>query len=310
MPLQALDDSGVGYTSSITAAIYYAVQNGAQVINLSLGAYSNDPALRTAVNYATARNVIIVAAAGNCGDGTGDECQGIPTGAIAYPAAYPDVIAVGASTVNDQRASFGSYGASLDVSAPGYDVPSSTSWSSANPTSLYSGTLYGTSYAAPQVASLVSLIRSIRPSSSIADISALINATASKPSSMNGQPYNHQLGHGVINAATALSIATMLNGASSVPTLLQAGSHLSEHTTPTGSILGSGCLAATASACTIQLTNSTGHKRYLPYTLINTSGSAGWTWPSDSIIDSGDWEVRARSGDSISTTPYTLFKKG
>ncbi len=308
MPLQALDDSGTGYTSDVTAAMYYAVDNGAQVINLSLGAYANDPAMKAAVTYATNHNVVVVAAAGNCGDGTGSECSGVPAGTIAYPAAYADVIAVGATTQSDQRASFSSYGASLDVSAPGYAVPSSTSWSAGNPTSLYSSALYGTSFASPQVASLAALIKSIRPSTSIGDITALIDATASKPAGMNNLPYSLQLGHGIINAGAALTIAATLNSSpTSAPTLQQAGTFQSEHTSPAGTTLGSGCQANAGSACTIQFTSSAGYKRYLPYTIVPSSGTVGWTWSSD-MLDSDSWEIRARSGNTFSATPYSLLK--
>jgi subtilisin family serine protease len=306
MPLQALDDDGIGYTSDVTAAVYYAVDNGATVINLSLGAYDNDPTLRTAVSYAATHNVPVIAAAGNCGDGANPECAGIPVGTVAYPAAYPDVIAVGASTQSDQRAVFSSYGQSLDVSAPGYGIPSSTSWSAANPTALYSGALYGTSFASPQVASLAALIKSMRPASSINDITALLNATATKVGDMNGLFYTPALGHGIINAGSAINIAALLNSASPTPTLLQAGSYRSEHEALAGISIGSGCQAS-GGACTIQMINSAGYKRFLPYTAI-VSGNTGWTWASDAL-DAGGWEIRARSGETVSTTPYFLSKK-
>lgn len=307
MPLQALDDNGLGYTSNVAAAIYYAVDNGAQVINLSLGSYSDDPVVKAAVDYASAHSVVIVAAAGNCGDSAGSECAGQPAGAIAYPAAHPAVIAVGATTQADQRANFGSYGPALDVSAPGYAVPASTSWSAANQTSLYSGALYGTSFASPQVASLAALIKSIRPASSVADITALIDATATKPADMGGLAYTPQFGHGVINAGSALAITQLLNTSSPTPTLLQTGSYKAEHTAPANTALASGCAAATNTACTVQFTDSSGYVRYLPYTL--TSAQAGWSWSSN-MLSAGVWEIRARSGDSVSTTPYVLFKQG
>lgn len=310
MPLQALDDEGIGYTSAVTAAIYYAVDNGAQVINVSLGAYANDPAVKTAIAYATYYNVVIVAAAGNCGDGAGEECAGVPVGTIAYPAAYPDVIAVGATTSSDQRASFGSYGQALDVSAPGYGIPASTSWSAANPTSLYSGALYGTSFSSPMVASLAALIKSIRPSTSVGDVTALINGTSTKVAGMNNLPYSPQFGHGVINAGAALTIAQTLNSvAAATPILRQAGSYLSEHTAPGSTSLSSGCDASAGTPCTIQFSSASGYKRYLPYQIISASGNTGWSWSSD-MLDSDSWEIRARYGENISSTPYYLLKKG
>lgn len=308
MPLQVLDDTGTGYTSDVTAAIYYAVNNGAQVINMSLGAYANDPALLTAVNYATAHKVAIVAAAGNCGDAGEPGCDGVVVGTVAYPAAYPDVIAVGATDSSDRRASFSSYGASIDVSAPGYAVPSSTAWSSSNQTSLYSSALYGTSFASPQVASLAALIKSIRPSTSVADIAAIIDATASKPSTMVGLNYTQQIGHGVINAGAALSIATALNSQSSAPTLLQAGSALAEHIATTGSVLGSSCQAITASACTVAFTGDSGYTRYLPYSIVPGSGTVGWSWTAD-MLEGGTWSIRAVDGSNSSPTPYILIMK-
>lgn len=308
MPLQALDDDGGGYTSGVTAAVYYAVNNGANVINLSLGAYENDPSLELAINYAIKKDVVVVAAAGNCGDGSSAECAGIPVGTIAYPAAYPDVIAVGASTQSDQRASFSSYGTAIDVMAPGHNVPMSASWSVSNQTSSYATNLYGTSYASPIVSSLAALIKSIRPSTSVADITALINATATKPASMSGIIYNSQFGHGIINANSALTIASALNTATAIPSLLQAGSYRSEHTTYSNDTISSGCLGIVGSACTIELVSTAGHKRYLPYSTINTSSGIGWSWSSN-ILDSAFWEIRARQGENTSTTPYLLLKK-
>jgi hypothetical protein len=311
MPLQALDDDGSGYTSDVTAAVYYAVDNGAKVINLSLGAYGNDPYMEAAVDYATAHNVVVVAAAGNCGDGVGAECDGVPAGTVAFPAAYPDVIAVGAITSTDQRPSFGSFGTALDVSAPGFDVPLSTAWSADNDTSLYATHLFGTSFASPMVASLAALIKSIRPSTSINDVTAIIDATANKPTSMGSLAYSPQFGHGIINAGTALSIVSLLNGTpANVPSLLQAGTNLSEHTMSSGTPMTSGCQVAAGTACTVQMTDSiTGYKRFLPYTIVPVSGSTGWTWSSDAL-GPGSWEIRARRGDNLSSLPYMMLEKG
>jgi subtilisin family serine protease len=307
MPLAVLDDDGVGYTSDIAAAIYYATDNGAGVINMSLGTYSSDPALKTAIDYATAHNVVVTAAAGNCGDGSSPDCPAT-AGAIGYPALYPNVISVGATTQTDQRASFGSYGVALDVSAPGYNLPVSTSWSAANPSSLYASGLSGTSFASPQVASLVALIKSIRPSTTVADVTALVEATATKPATMNGLFYTEQLGHGIINAAGALSIAVALNNStSSIPILLQAGSYVSEHEIYTNNTIGSGCIVTTGSPCVVQLTSSAGYKRYLPYQVALSTG-AGWSWLADNL-ESDLWQVRAQRGDVVSSTPYYLIKK-
>lgn len=304
MPLQALSDGGPGYTSDVAAAIYYAVDNGADVINLSLGGSVYDPALKAATDYAYANNVVVIAASGNCGSG----CDGVPVGYIGYPALNDHVIAVGATTSDDQRASFSSYGPALDVVAPGSGSIVSPTWNAANGTTLYSGTLYGTSFASPQVASLASLIKSIRPNSSVNDITALLLASATKLPAMNGALYTNDLGHGLINAASALTVAQSLNTTSAVPKLSQAGGPITEHRYASGDTLGSGCTTAVATYCTIWMRNNlTGYDRYLPYLLTNQQGLSGWTW-SGSILQSGEWQVRAAQGDNRSAT-YSLSNK-
>lgn len=308
MPLQALSDDGPGYTSDVAAAIYYAVDNGADVVNLSLGGAEFDPSLKAATDYAYVNNVIVVAASGNCGSGTEPGCQGMPAGSISYPALNDHVIAVGATTINDQRASFSSYGPGLDIVAPGSGSIVSPTWTASNDTTLYSGTLYGTSYASPQVASLASLIKSIRPNSSADDITAILLGTATKIPVMNSTPYTNQLGHGVANAGTALTVASSLNTTASTPKLLQAGGPISEHRYASTDTLGSGCTTNAANYCTVWLRNSqTGYDRYLPYQIANAQGLTGWTW-SGTILQSGEWHIRAVQGE-VRSSPYSVSNK-
>jgi len=134
MPLRVLNASGVGSYSDVAAAIVFAADNGAQVINLSLGGSSPSATLEAAVNYAIAKGVIIVAAAGNNG-----------TEGALYPAAYPDVIAVGSVDRDLQHSAFSNYGPLIDIWAPGRDILSTQR----------DGTyalVTGTSFAAPYVA--------------------------------------------------------------------------------------------------------------------------------------------------------------
>lgn len=308
MPLQVLSDDGPGYTSDVAAAIYYAVDNGASVINLSLGGSVLDPALKAATDYAFTHDVIVVAAAGNCGTGTEQGCSGKPVGYIGYPALNDHVIAVGATTINDQRASFSSFGPALDISAPGSGTIISPTWTATNDATLYSGALYGTSFATPQVASLASLIKSIRPSSSVDDVTALLLGTATKLPVMNAAAYTNELGHGVINAGAALAVASSLNATAGTPKLLQAGGPITEHRFSSTDTLGSGCTAIAGSYCTVWLRNSqTGYDRYLPYQQANQQGMAGWTW-NGALLQSGEWQVKAARGDSRSGA-YTLSSK-
>lgn len=305
MPLQVLSDDGPGYTSDVVAAMRYAVDNGADVINLSLGAYEYDPAVKAAVDYAETHNVVVVAAAGNCGTG-GESCDNYPAGTITYPARHPSVIAVGATTQTDERASFSSYGPAIDVVAPGSGTITTPTWTNDNQTTLYAGAVYGTSYAAPQVASLVTLIKSIRPASSIRDITALVQATTTKPSTMGGAIYSEHLGHGLINAHAALTVAKSLNTSSGTPILHQAGGVKSEHVLIASDTVGSGCTVNAGTYCTIRLSDhSSGYDRYLPYRQADTSGMTGWSWPA-TTIESGLWAIRSLQGNSQSTTPYLV----
>lgn len=307
MPLQALDDNGSGYTSGVTAAVYYAADNGAAVINLSLGGDTDDPTLATAIRYAYERGVVVVAAAGNCGTGTEQGCDPAKPGAMSYPALNPHVIAVGATTSTNARASFSSYGPGLDVSAPGSGTLVSPMWRSTNQTSAYATSLYGTSFASPIVAGYVGLLKSLRPASSVDDITAIVDGTASKPG-MGGDLFSAQLGHGVVDLDAGLRTASSLNGSAGVPQLLQAGGSTSEHSFTLAMTLASGCETAADAFCTIWAKDSNGFDRFLPYNQADQSGKTGWSWQA-SWLGAGDWRLWALSGQERSTTPYMLFNK-
>ena len=112
MSIKVLDYDGSGYDVDVADGIYYAVDNGAKVINLSLGGDDPSTTLENAVDYAYDNGVVVVAASGNDG-----------TESVDYPAAYDDyVIAVGATRYDETRASYSDYGSSLDLVAPGGDV--------------------------------------------------------------------------------------------------------------------------------------------------------------------------------------------
>lgn len=111
MPIKVLDDTGHGSYADIAEGIRYAVDHGAQVINLSLGGSMPSIVLEGAVAYAYQNGVTVLVSTGN------------NNGAVQYPAAYNDyVIAVGATRYNETRAPYSSYGTSVDIVAPGGDV--------------------------------------------------------------------------------------------------------------------------------------------------------------------------------------------
>lgn len=141
LPVQVLDSNGYGYDSDIAAGIIFAADQGARVINLSLGGAEYSQTLAEAVAYAEGKGVVVVAAAGNDG------------GPVIYPAAIPEVVAVGAIQQDGSVWVKSNRGAGLDVVAPGIGV---------HGLRLGGGTALGsgTSYAAGYVSGITALLRS------------------------------------------------------------------------------------------------------------------------------------------------------
>jgi serine protease len=108
MPLKVLSGSGSGSVAGIADAIRYAADNGAKVINMSLGGAFPSRVLKKAVEYAHAKGVTVVCAAGN-------ESRG----KVGYPAAYPGAIAVAATQYDEATTFYSNYGKDIDVAAPG-----------------------------------------------------------------------------------------------------------------------------------------------------------------------------------------------
>lgn len=186
MVLKALNELGGGEYRDVARAIRYAVDNGAKIINMSFGTYIDDPILRQAIDYAVDNGVVVVGAAGNNGQRK-----------ILYPAAYSNVISVGAVDSSNNRASFSNYGEDLDVVAPGLNIPTINN-SSLNGYSNSSGT----SYAAAHVSGLVSLIISQYPNLTPTEVKALVLNSATL---LND---TIEYGAGIINALSALQMPT------------------------------------------------------------------------------------------------------
>lgn len=112
MPVKVLNQNGSGTYAQVADGIRFAADNGAHIINLSLGGSASSQTLEDAVKYAYEKGVLVVAASGNDGAGT-----------IGYPAAYDAyVLAVGATRYDETRASYSNYGTGLDLVAPGGDT--------------------------------------------------------------------------------------------------------------------------------------------------------------------------------------------
>jgi subtilisin family serine protease len=169
LPVRVLDGGGSGSSANVAAGIIYAVDHGARVVNLSLGGTVADPGVSAAVDYAVSKGSVVVAAAGNSGAGS----DAFHPSQKIYPAAFPDVIAVGAVDVNDQRASFSNIDSYVDVVAPGVSV---TSTSNGSNHSYAVGD--GTSFAAPYASAEVALIMATNPRLDVATVRHVVEITA------------------------------------------------------------------------------------------------------------------------------------
>lgn len=192
LPLKAFSANGTGYLSNIVAALYYAVQNRASVVNMSFDLSSSSPSLQKAVSYANKAGVVLVAAAGNEN-----------TSARVYPAAMNDsVVGVASTTDWDARSSFSNYGsADVWIAAPGENIISTY------PGGTY-GSESGTSFSSPLVAGTAALLLSAKQAGF--HQSQVANALA------DAQVLTPDLNHGRLNVYQAVS--AWVNGSSSTST--------------------------------------------------------------------------------------------
>ena len=193
MSVKVLEDTqGQGTTSTITNGIIWAADNGADVINMSLGGGPASQTAQDAVNYAWNKGVVIVAAAGNCGD-PAKPCPG-GVNPITYPAAYPNVLSVAATDNKDAKTSYSNYGSWVDVAAPGHSIYSTVPLSR-NATGY--ANISGTSMASPMVAGVAGLLVSqgLSNSSVVSKITSTADAI--------GGTGTYWI-HGRVNAAAAV----------------------------------------------------------------------------------------------------------
>ena len=186
MPLKVLDANGEGTVADVAEAVIFAADSGTRVINLALGTYVDSGVLRAAVEYAAARQVLVIAAAGNNG---ADE--------PAYPAAYPQTLAVGAVDQFLNPCAFSNRAAYLDVAAPGKEILT---------TSLDGGRqeLTGTSAAAAHVSGLAALLLAVEPDLSPENFQSLVRASAVD---LQASGWDPETGFGLMDAYAALNQA-------------------------------------------------------------------------------------------------------
>lgn len=182
--VKVLDRSGSGYFSDIIAGIDYCVSQGADVISMSLGSSSDVQTMHDAVDAADAAGVLVVAAAGNSGDGNG------ATNEIGYPAKYSSVLAVGATASDDSSPSWSSEGVEVELSAPGVNVLSTWNDGGLN-------IISGTSMATPHVSGVAALAMQANPLLTNVEIRALLVSTADDLGALG---HDNFFGYGLVDA--------------------------------------------------------------------------------------------------------------
>lgn len=179
MPLKAFQADGTGYLSDILRAVYFAVQNGANVINMSFSFPSYSWEMAQAAKFAVHHQVICIASAGN--DGKEE---------IVYPAGLASVMGVGSTANDDTRSTFSNYGEDLVwVAAPGEGVITTY------PFGTYAAG-WGTSFSTPMVSGAAALLLSI---------SAKCNESCAEKSVAHAVPLPSDLGNGRLDLYQAVS---------------------------------------------------------------------------------------------------------
>jgi serine protease len=207
MPVKVLGANGYGSDFAIARGIRWAADNGARVINMSLGGEGAGQVLSEAVRYAAAKDCMLVAAAGN---------ENAPE--VGYPAYYSDAIAVGATGFDGIRAPYSNRGRRLMVVAPGGNLgqdlngdrrPDGIMAQTFDPDRGYDSFDYfyphaGTSMAAPQVAGAIALIRAANPDLTTLDVRLILQDTALHLGSPGRNAY---YGYGLVDALAGVEAA-------------------------------------------------------------------------------------------------------
>ncbi|MCP5105428.1 MAG: peptidase S8 [bacterium] len=209
MPVRVLSTYNGGASGDIADGIDYAVANGADIINLSLGGYGISTRIRSACDDAWAAGVLVIAAAGNDATDT-----------LFYPASYSSVMSVSATNYSDTPAFYSNYGTAIEIAAPGgegpyepagsdyawvfqnaYVIPSGLDFYDLDPSHMgYFGSI-GTSMAAPHVAGVAALMKAARSSATNFDIR---NALLGSAVDLGPAGWDAQFGHGRLDAYEAI----------------------------------------------------------------------------------------------------------
>ncbi|WP_455462853.1 S8 family peptidase, partial [Candidatus Hodarchaeum mangrovi] len=182
-------------------AVDYAADNGADIISMSFYLEIGPPGFRSSIKNAILKGIPVIAASGNTfqSDG-GGKAQ------LSIPASFEEVIAVGASNYNKERAGYSNYGTGLELVAPVGDENENNITHTIRSSILNNrfGYGYGTSYAAPQVAGVVSLLKTIRNNLTVEEIRYILHTTSID---IQDPKWDEFTGYGIINASAAVNLA-------------------------------------------------------------------------------------------------------
>ncbi len=299
--LKVLNNRGSGFLSDIAAGIQWAMLgpdgtedtgDEAEVVSLSLGASSGTTTLQTAVDNAYAAGLLVVAAAGNAGSTS-----------ILYPAKYGSVIAVSATDISDNLASFSNYGNEIEIAAPGvniystmptYDVYLTTSGPPKWRYSKEYDYMSGTSMACPHVSGVAALVYEAGPSddsgvNGLADeVRKILQDNAED---LGDSGWDSEFGHGLVDAEASVG-----GGSGTSPTVSIAS--------PIDGSTVSGTVTITADASDSDGTVSSVQFLVddIPLSTDN-DGSDGWSasWDSTGVTD-GEYMLKAVATDNDDNT--------
>jgi subtilisin family serine protease len=207
MPVKVLGANGTGLDGDIASGITWATDQGADIINLSLGGFGSSTALDQAVDYALAHDVLVVAAAGN-------QAAGVPS----FPAALPGVLAVTAVDAQGSFAWFSNHGPWVTLAAPGISVV--TTALAAGPT-MAVAPVTGTSFSSSIVAGVGALVRERHPAWGWGKVAYELVRTARDAGPAG---VDDAYGFGIVDAAAALDVGS--HGTVSAPNLAGDASDL------------------------------------------------------------------------------------
>lgn len=191
--VKVFNSSGWGYSSSLVAAIETCADNGADVVNMSLGGSGSSQTEANAMQNLYNQGVLLIAAAGN------DGSSYTSTDALSYPASYNAVVSVAAVDSNKALASFSQKNSQVEIAGPGVNVLSTYPEGTGSQGNY--GSMSGTSMASPHVAGVAALIWSHHPSCSAAQIRGALNESAQD---LGTSGRDVRFGYGLVQAKDAI----------------------------------------------------------------------------------------------------------